>query len=221
MPRNNIAAQARARGEKFYYTGEPCTKGHINPPRYSSCYRCLECCKEEMELLKRQTAQRKAERPLTPRQQAQRSGSLHYNTGKPCPRDHICDRLTSNGACLECVKETSAQRLSENAEVRDKALTYRKENAARYRVHVRNRRALLKVAGSHSVEDIDQLWTKQGGRCIYCKCRLEDGYHVDHRVPLSKGGSNSPDNIQLTCSTCNLKKHAKDHETFLKSIRVA
>ena len=34
---------------------------------------------------------------------------------------------------------------------------------------------------------------------------LCDGY-ADHRTPWSKGGHTTPDNLQMLCRTCNLKK---------------
>ncbi|MET2871814.1 HNH endonuclease signature motif containing protein [Exiguobacterium profundum] len=38
-------------------------------------------------------------------------------------------------------------------------------------------------------------------------CGLTEGkFHVDHIIPLSKGGRDEPENFQVLCTQCNLKK---------------
>lgn len=210
---SNLIAEAKARGDKFYYTGVPCPKGHI-AGRYVSCYRCVGCAEDQMASLREATKKRRELRPLTPRQQAKKDGLSRYNTGQACSRGHYSDRLVINGACMDCSAENQARYL-QDGEISDRRKIYRINNAERYRSHTRNRRAKQKsLDGSHSEKDVDFLWDQQRGRCAYCKCRLSDGYHVDHKVPTSKGGGNSRANLQLTCQKCNLKKHNKDPIEF-------
>lgn len=73
------------------------------------------------------------------------------------------------------------------------------------------KRRVLKLAyeGQHYTgADVKRLLIEQGNLCAYCETGLET-YHVDHVVPLSKGGGNGPDNICLACPSCNLSKHNK------------
>lgn len=49
----------------------------------------------------------------------------------------------------------------------------------------------------------------QRGKCHWCGIALGDDYHVDHVIPLVKGGSNGPENIVCSCPPCNLRKGAK------------
>ena len=57
--------------------------------------------------------------------------------------------------------------------------------------------------------------------CFYCKKLVPLGYrHVDHKIPLSKGGSHTKDNLEITCQGCNLEKRTKtadEYFTFLKN----
>lgn len=41
-------------------------------------------------------------------------------------------------------------------------------------------------------------------RCVFCGDYRN--LHIDHVVPLSKGGTNDESNLQVLCRTCNLKK---------------
>lgn len=46
--------------------------------------------------------------------------------------------------------------------------------------------------------------------CAYCKRKPpEVRLHVDHIVPVSKGGSSRRSNLQFLCQQCNLKKSNK------------
>jgi len=56
--------------------------------------------------------------------------------------------------------------------------------------------------------DRKEQFKRQHGKCYYCACKLSK-YHVDHVIPLSRGGSNHPDNLVLACPSCNSKKHNK------------
>ena len=80
----------------------------------------------------------------------------------------------------------------------------------------RNRRARqLMAPGRHTATDIKLINERQEYRCVYCGVDTSHDYHVDHIVPLARGGSNWPDNLQITCPPCNRKKHTLDHATFL------
>jgi len=72
------------------------------------------------------------------------------------------------------------------------------------------RRARIKgVGGEHTVKDIEIQYKSQKGLCWWCGKSVGDNYHIDHRIPLSKGGDNSASNICISCPTCNLSKGNK------------
>ena len=45
-------------------------------------------------------------------------------------------------------------------------------------------------------------------RCQNCGWSVENGasLHVDHIIPVSKGGTNARDNLQALCAPCNMGK---------------
>lgn len=42
--------------------------------------------------------------------------------------------------------------------------------------------------------------------CYYCGARLDDGYELDHIVPLGRGGAHTLENIVKACPRCNKAK---------------
>lgn len=104
---------------------------------------------------------------------------------------------------------------------RDKTQTYRiasKESAKAWRAAhreesraiVRRRRAIkLGAQGTHTAKDIQQQFDRQKGKCYYCKVKVGKNYHVDHVIPLVRGGSDGPENLVIACSTCNQRKNKK------------
>ena len=53
-------------------------------------------------------------------------------------------------------------------------------------------------------------YEQQGHRCAICGEEFEfDQMQADHKKPWSKGGHTTPDNCQMLCTDCNLKKGAR------------
>jgi len=49
-----------------------------------------------------------------------------------------------------------------------------------------------------------EVWTRDGGKCV--DCSAEDYLEYDHIIPVSRGGANTAQNVQLLCRRCNSKK---------------
>jgi HD-GYP domain-containing protein (c-di-GMP phosphodiesterase class II) len=60
--------------------------------------------------------------------------------------------------------------------------------------------------GYYRAADIRLLYKTQNGKCWWCNEKLPEHYHIDHRVPLSKSGTNWPENLCLACPKCNRSK---------------
>lgn len=102
----------------------------------------------------------------------------------------------------------------------ERARAWREANPEKCKQYHVNRKAKLKKAeGSFDAGDIGRMMESQNCMCSACGADLDDtGFHVDHVVPLAKGGSNWPSNLQLLCPPCNLGKGTKSNEEWLATL---
>lgn len=86
------------------------------------------------------------------------------------------------------------------------------------KVQRQKRRARLTAADSepYTVTDIHTLLYEQDGKCFYCQALFLGKWHIEHMIPLSRGGADKLDNICLACPPCNMRKHTKTAEEFVE-----
>jgi 5-methylcytosine-specific restriction endonuclease McrA len=63
--------------------------------------------------------------------------------------------------------------------------------------------------GSHTAEDVKRQGDSQAWKCWWCGKRCKSKYHVDHLIPLARGGHNGPTNLVIACPKCNCSKNDK------------
>ncbi len=88
---------------------------------------------------------------------------------------------------------------------KDKCASYRR--ARRARKH--------EATGTHTIDDINNLFKLQRKKCASCNKSISKYYEVDHIVALVNGGSNDKSNLQLLCMTCNRSKGSRDSIAFM------
>lgn len=69
--------------------------------------------------------------------------------------------------------------------------------------------------GWHTDGDVQRLYEEQKGRCFYCGKDLNDQYDLDRKTPLSRGGTDWPENLSCVCSMCNRRKQEKTADEFV------
>lgn len=71
-----------------------------------------------------------------------------------------------------------------------------------------NKRARGHNSSAHQLTsaELDAVYERANGTCCGCGAGLAADHHYDHIVALSKGGSNTPDNLQALCKRCNSAK---------------
>jgi 5-methylcytosine-specific restriction endonuclease McrA len=96
------------------------------------------------------------------------------------------------------VKRTHQQRYSQ---------TERGKTNGRMRVS-RRRALLLAATGTFTTQDWQRTLKAQHNRCFYCNkvFTVKRPPTIDHVIPLSKGGTHSPENIVAACRPCNSAK---------------
>ena len=93
-----------------------------------------------------------------------------------------------------------------------------KDNPEKEKFNSRKRQAIKrKSVGDFNACDIIVIREKQKDLCFYCGGKLKDNYHIDHFIPLSKGGNNYPSNLRLACPSCNQKKSNRSPQEFIQT----
>lgn len=71
-------------------------------------------------------------------------------------------------------------------------------------------------------EVIAYIKTEPQLKCYWCKkITPKRSRHVDHIIPLSRGGAHAPHNLACSCRSCNLSKNAKMPEVFAGQYELA
>jgi hypothetical protein len=96
-----------------------------------------------------------------------------------------------------------------NESIRD----WSRRNIDRKLANNRARRARKQGRGRFLVSqrDIERMVNRFGGRCGYCAVLFSDSnpMHVEHVLPLCRGGADGIGNLLPACAACNLQKRDK------------
>ena len=72
-----------------------------------------------------------------------------------------------------------------------------------------NKRCQARLPWKLKPDDIERKMQEQNFKCGICGEPLDSNYHLDHILPVSKGGASTYENLQVAHSTCNLAKRDK------------
>ena len=239
--------EARALGSKFYCTGKPCKRGH-NSPRRVKGGSCVECGNEHRKRWRAENPERTNElhrewrkkNPEKEQESQKKSRKKHYYKCRESILENNKKKYYENiDLSRKIAREASRKFREDNKDTYTKNVkAWRKRNPEKHRklereiyfrwsrrnpeaakaINMANRIRRTTATGSHTAEDIKDIYKMQNGKCAYCKAEVGSSYHIDHIQPLSLGGSNNRDNIQITCPTCNMKKSYKDPIDYAQSL---
>lgn len=221
-------AEARAKGLKRYFTGEPCSRGHIAERSVSG--KCCVVCRRI------NNAERLANDPekLEKAREATRNYMRRWRAENP---EEVKERLRSHyWSDPEMAREYARQtydrlkdkKVAAKREERRKnpgvyrlaSKRYYEKNTDKYRVWSRNYKVRKRGAeGFHTAADIKAIVAAQSYKCAYCRVDLRKvKNHLDHIMPLARGGANDRRNLQVTCESCNLSKSDRDPIEFAQQM---
>lgn len=224
-------AEARSVGATRYFTGKPCPNGH-NVERRVSNWKCVQCSRDEHSAMIRNDPARNLARCRA----YQSRHAEEVKVQRKSFRLKNADRLREQGRAAtvkfsDRIKSYKRRYYETNKEdVLAKNGAWQKANPEKVKASiakwmaahpesgrsaVRRRRARLRSAsGNHNELDIMALFERQDGSCAACSADIRRRYDVDHVMPLSRGGSNGPENLQLLCPPCNRSKGAYTMEEW-------
>lgn len=127
-----------------------------------------------------------------------RESSLNWNKSNPQKMRETQKRWRANNP--EAKKRSNREWEKKNPEAHTKI---------RRRATVKYRALKANAIGDFTSKDIDTLYKSQLGKCWWCAKKLNGVFEIDHRIALSRGGTNWPNNLCLVCKHCNTSKRDK------------
>ncbi|HEX7313270.1 MAG TPA: HNH endonuclease signature motif containing protein [Pyrinomonadaceae bacterium] len=106
----------------------------------------------------------------------------------------------------------------------DRKRTNRRTGVDPVKARVRQMHATLRRrGGTMSLNDFRDLYRERVDdytRCPYClEFLTADTVSLDHKVPVKRGGSHGPENLEFVCKGCNAQKGQHTAAEFASLIR--
>ena len=227
---------AKVLGLKRYFTGKPCPHGHIVERRVSTM-KCIQCCRDEFTAWAKSNPERMRERAKVYADRYPEGCAERKRKWVLKNKSHVYEQRKSfrEANATRIKSEKHAHYLKNKDSVISKKRAWNRANPERVKIvnyrwrdanpdaakAITHRRRAKRAGaeGSYCAADISKIFSEQSGFCAGCGKDISTGYHVDHMLPLSRGGSNWPVNLQLLCATCNTSKGALTMEEWLSSDR--
>lgn len=168
-------------------------------------------------------------------------GRSQFVPAGPCRHGHTSPRWSANGTCVECSRrrivfgpfrprKTDAERTLEAVkryelrESRHQASIERIRDGIRVYNAARRARKAGTATGCRRAYAVFVRWvrTEPSIPCRWCRADTAPAArHIDHVVPLSRGGADAVDNLCVACPTCNLRKGSKLPGDFMREQEAA
>lgn len=214
-------AEAKAAGARHYLTGKPCVNGHVSR-RFSSNGSCEQCANEQCAAWRKKNPEKSAE--CSRAWKADNAGKVAAwkmaararDPGKlrAQEREYRERNPEKRKAAMKSWRQRNAARVAAyNKE-------YRADNRERLRAYTSTMKALRRAIEAAGITGgVLAAWTREQPKvCFYCGTDCEGLFHVDHFIPLARGGAHVLTNLRIACAPCNLRKNAKMPDEFMAEV---
>ncbi len=197
---------------------------------------CKDCHRNYQEAHKEEIRQHTRNYEETHKEERREEARQYRETHKEEAKEYRERHKEKAREYMRQYQETHKEEMRRNAaryqkahkeKVREYLKRYQRNNPDVYRAAYHRRRAKkLNSGGSHTTQEIKDLFVLQDGFCYWCGCKIQNPNdkssegekpHLDHVIPLDRGGSNSIENLVWSCWYCNLSKGNKLPNEWLNS----
>ena len=120
-------------------------------------------------------------------------------------------------------RKLNRQWISQNIKKRRQYMEiYRKRNHHLIQLYKHRRQILEKRGGELKLKTIQRIYENNIKKyktltCYLCLKSIPFGKdHLEHKIPISRGGTNQYKNLAVACSKCNFRKNNKTDKEFIK-----
>lgn len=190
-------SQAREDGDRHYFTGKPCFRGGIGKRLTSTANCWCDVCLPFIKNRKKNEYKSNRDNPEWIEKEKQK-------------------RIKNKKSKSEYDRGYRERTREKQAEWNRNWVKNNKEKRRAIPQNYKAKRRAQEESGVSSLQ-LAEWKEKQIKKCYWCGSECIHNYHVDHYIPLSKGGLHELDNMVISCPHCNLTKNAKDPYEFALS----
>lgn len=182
-----------------------CSACGENVPHYAKgeCKRCYLAKWKSTPEQKKRHAERERERIKTPERKETRK------------------RYVQTEEFKMSIRKSSIRYYEENKEVlREKNKQYRMNNIERIRHNINAYKTKRRgLPATLTVDEWKQILKFYNNLCAYCG-QESNILHKEHKIPVSRGGGYTRENIVPACPSCNSSKRSKTPEEFEEYLKI-
>ncbi len=228
---------AKARGDKTFDPGVACVNGHTSL-RWANNGICIDCKRARdsaYNAAHKEEHRARARRSAASRPEAVKAyRKKYYWDNADVAKRRTREWQVANPERTRKVKRDWHTRNNDHVNARARARhalnpelmrasgrKWKRKNVAKVRAadSLRRAREVGAQVGDRRAYAVFVAWARATPsiRCYWCKKMTQPGRtkrHLDHIVPITKGGADSVGNLCVACPPCNLRKNAKMPEDF-------